>query len=112
MNSIIMHWRAVFEEEENKYNKSSFVFIIFFLMGSIIYFSKIVTDLPNPDAVWNGMFFKDNCGWEISLGSMETFGGSFDYYFTYGGKYINLLLLFGFLFDKLFISGFGCLADA
>lgn len=65
---MIMRWRAMFEEEHNKYNKSSFVFIIFFLMGSMIYFAKIVTDLPNPDAVWNGMFFKDNCGWEISLG--------------------------------------------
>lgn len=68
MKCMITAWKAIFVDEDNQFNKDFVLFILFFFLGCFIYFAKIVTDLPNPDAVWNGLFFKDTCGWEISLG--------------------------------------------
>lgn len=68
MSRIITAWKAMFEDENNRYNTNLVVLILLFFCGCIIYFTKIAMDLPNPDAIWNGMFFKENCGWEISLG--------------------------------------------
>lgn len=68
MSHIIACWKTIFENENNKYGKDSILLILFFFFGWVVYFAKIATDLANPDAIWNGMFFKDNCGWEISLG--------------------------------------------
>lgn len=70
MNYILSCWEELFDDKNNnKCGKNSIVlFLIFFGVGCAVYFAKIVSDLPNPDAIWNGMFFKDGCGWEISLG--------------------------------------------
>lgn len=68
MDSVISWWKTISEEGKSRYSKDLGELILFFSGACIVYFAKIVTDLPNPDAIWNGMFFKSNCGWEISLG--------------------------------------------
>lgn len=32
--------------------------------GVFVYFAKIVNELPNPDAIWQGMAYKAGWGWE------------------------------------------------
>ncbi len=66
MEHIISNWEGLFVNENNRYNKNTAVILFFFLGGGVIYFAKIATALPNPDAI--GIVFKDGCDWEISLG--------------------------------------------
>lgn len=42
--------------------------VLFFLVGILVYSSMIVNELPNPDAIWNGLYYKDDWRWEVSLG--------------------------------------------
>lgn len=42
--------------------------ILFFLIGLTVYSSMIINELPNPDAIWNGLYYKADWGWEVSLG--------------------------------------------
>jgi hypothetical protein len=38
------------------------------ILGFIVFLNRIIYELPNPDAIWNGMVWKDLSGWETSLG--------------------------------------------
>lgn len=54
---------------EKKNQKENFYFLLgYFLFGIVVYQMLIVNELPNPDSIWNGMFYKDNWQWECSLG--------------------------------------------
>lgn len=44
------------------------LFLISFFVGVFVYFAKIANELPNPDALWNGMAYKKSWSWEGSLG--------------------------------------------
>lgn len=62
-------WKELFENENNKYGKNDFALgMSFFLLECCIYSAKITEDLPNPDAIWNGVFYKAGYQWETSLG--------------------------------------------
>lgn len=37
-------------------------------MGVFVYFARIANELPNPDAIWLGMAYKADWGWEGGLG--------------------------------------------
>lgn len=68
MNTINTWWKDFFEEDD-RYVKNDFVLgFIFFVLAGCIYFSKISSKLPNPDAIWNGLFYKESYHWEVSLG--------------------------------------------
>lgn len=68
MNTIDAWWKNLFEEDD-RYGKNDFVLgFIFFVLACCIYFSKISSKLPNPDAIWNGLFYKESYHWEVSLG--------------------------------------------
>ena len=48
--------------------EASELLIFFLIVGLIAYSSMIFYELPNPDAIWNGLYFKESWGWECSLG--------------------------------------------
>ena len=43
-------------------------FLVCLFGGGYIYFAKIVNELANPDAIWNGMAYKSGWSWETGLG--------------------------------------------
>ncbi len=68
MDTNVSWWKGLFEED-NKYNRNDFIIgAILFVLGGCIYFVKITSQLPNPDAIWNGVFYKESYYWEVSLG--------------------------------------------
>lgn len=41
---------------------------IYLFIGFVVYQTLIINELPNPDSIWNGMFYKDSWLWECRLG--------------------------------------------
>lgn len=44
------------------------LYAVFVFIGNVVYKSLVINNLPNPDAIWNGLVYKDNWRWECSLG--------------------------------------------
>lgn len=56
--------------DSNKWldKKNIYCGILFFFIGITVYSSMIINELPNPDAIWNGLYYKNDWSWEVSLG--------------------------------------------
>lgn len=44
------------------------LFLLSLFSAILIYFSRIANELPNPDAIWQGMAYKSGWAWESALG--------------------------------------------
>lgn len=42
--------------------------LFYWIIGVVIYLSTITDCLPNPDAIWNGVYYKNSFKWEMGLG--------------------------------------------
>lgn len=55
--------------KEIRFEKADWrLFFICLVAGTFVFFAKIVNELPNPDAIWQGMAYKAGWGWEGGLG--------------------------------------------
>lgn len=55
--------------KDMRFVKDDWKFFLVCLFGGVyVYFAKIVNELANPDAIWNGMAYKSGYSWETGLG--------------------------------------------
>lgn len=69
------------KSKDQIYIRNIIRFILFVFIGNVVYKTLIIDELPNPDAIWNGLIYKDNWRWECSLGRymIRVFQMFFDY---------------------------------
>ena len=48
--------------------KNLILFLLFTAFGLVVYSGFYLYELPNPDAIWNGVYFKSDWKWEAGLG--------------------------------------------
>lgn len=62
VDEIIENWNVRIKKKDIQ------LFLFLFSVGLITYSSMIIYELPNPDAIWNGLYYKESWVWECSLG--------------------------------------------